>query len=69
MSRGLTEMEVELHEIDQRDAVAYETERLTLAYVPVIRGLTEELEQAKKELEEARRGQRRGFAPSKPAAH
>jgi hypothetical protein len=67
-SKGITSMEVELHEYDSRDVLAEETERLTLAYVPVIRQITEELEAAKAELAEERQKNRR-FVPAKPAAH
>lgn len=67
-SKGITSMEVELHEYDSRDVLAEETERLTLAYVPVIRQITEELEATKAELAEERQKNRR-FAPAKPAAH
>ena len=35
--RDMTSMEVELYEAGTRDVIAEETERLTLAYVPVIR--------------------------------
>mmetsp|Transcript_48657 Transcript_48657/g.118523 ORF Transcript_48657/g.118523 Transcript_48657/m.118523 type:complete len:444 (+) Transcript_48657:187-1518(+) len=53
IARDMTCMEVELHEYEARDVVAEETERLTLAYVPVIRGLTQELEETKRRLENA----------------
>lgn len=46
-------MEVQLYDVD--DAIADETERLTLAYLPVIRELQEELNQVKEQLAEERR--------------
>eukprot|EP00961_Rhodomonas_salina_P013664 183044-Rhodomonas_salina.2 len=51
--RGMTSMEVQLYDVD--DAIADETERLTLAYLPVIRELQEELNQVKEQLAEERR--------------
>jgi len=52
IARNMTSMEVQLHDVDA--AIAEETERLTLAYVPVIKELSDELNIVKEELNQER---------------